>query len=290
MENQEINNLQLEVIKNGDISILMKYWDEFVISFWDYLPRIVIAILVLFIGFFIVKYIERAIAAFFEKTNFDEALERFIQSLIIILLKILIFGLALLVLGAKLGAFAAAFGAMVFAVGMALQGSLSNFAGGVLILFFKPFKIGDYITSEGFSGKVTDIQIFNTILETPDGKKIILPNGQVSNKTIINHTDIKFRRLDLIIGIDYKDDIEKAKEILEKIIKEEKRFVKEKDSKVAVNDLGESAVEILFRAWTTNNDFWSTRYDILEKIKKEFDKNNISFPFPQRDIHVYNEK
>jgi small conductance mechanosensitive channel len=213
------------------------------------LPRIVIAILVLVIGFFVIKYLEKALTALFNKTKFDEALERFIQSFVLILAKIFVFVIALLILGAELGAFAAAFGAMVFAVGMALQGSLSNFAGGVLILFFKPFRIGDYITSGDYSGKVTDIQIFNTILETPDGKKIILPNGPVSNETIVNHTDIKYRRLDLIIGIDYSDNIKKAKKLLTKIAEKEDRIIKDKkDVKIVVNNLGDNAVEILFRA------------------------------------------
>ncbi len=224
-------------------------------NFWSYLPKIIIAILILVIGFFVIKYVEKALTAFFNKTKFDEALERFVQSFIIILLKIFIFVLALLVLGAQLGAFAAAFGAMVFAVGMALQGSLANFAGGVLILFFKPFKLGDYITSEGEAGKVVDIQIFNTILETPDGKKIILPNGQVSNRTIINHTNIKYRRLDLIIGIGYEDDIDLAKKILKEIADADERILNDyKETKVMVSNLGDNAVELTLRGWTKNSD------------------------------------
>ncbi len=220
------------------------------------MPRIVLAIVILFVGFFIIRYLERVLTAFFNRTKFDEALERFIQSLILILAKIFVFVLVLLILGAELGAFAAAFGAVVFAVGMALQGSLSNFAGGVLILFFKPFKIGDYITSDSYSGKVVDIQIFNTILETPDGKKIILPNGPVSNNTIVNHTDIRYRRLDLKIGIGYDDDVKKAKRILERLAKKDERIIQDrKEIRVMVDELGDNAVILLLRAWTLNADY-----------------------------------
>ena len=285
-----MGNIKLENLGGENIGILSKYWNDFTNGFWDYLPKIVIALVILMVGFFVIKYIEKALTAFFNKTKFDEALERFIQSFIIILAKIFVVVVALLVLGAKLGAFAAAFGAMVFAIGMALQGSLSNFAGGILILFFKPFKLGDYITSGDHSGKVTDIQIFNTILKTHDGKKVILANGEVSNNTIVNHTIIKERRLDIVVGIDYSDDIAKAKEILKDIANSDERILENKEKTIVVKELGDNSVNLLFRVWTKNGDHWNTRFDTIEKIKLTFDKEGISFPFPQRDVHLYNEK
>ncbi len=282
----------MESIENavGDLGVLAKYKDDFVNGFWDYLPKIVLAVVILFIGFFIIKYLEKALTIFFKKTKFDEALESFIQSFILILAKIFVVVAALLVLGAKLGAFAAAFGAMVFAIGMALQGSLSNFAGGILILFFKPFRFGDYITAGGHSGQVTDIQIFNTILKTHEGKRVILANGEVSNNTIVNHTNIKERRLDITVGIDYGDDIKKAKEILKKIANSDDRILENKEKTIVVQELGDNSVNLLFRVWTKNGEYWGTRFAMIEKIKLTFDEEGISFPFPQRDVHLYQEK
>jgi small conductance mechanosensitive channel len=202
---------------------------------------------VAFIGFFIIKYVEKALAAFFKKANFDEVLERFVQSFLVIVAKITLLGVVISILGVEASSFVAVFGAMVFAVGMALQGSLSNFAGGVLILIFKPFKLGDFIKTEGESGTVIDMQIFNTILKRSDGVKVILPNGAVSNGTIINSTDIEEKRIDFIIGIGYGDSIKKAREVLEKVAAKDDRILKEKGVHVSVNNLGDNSVDILFR-------------------------------------------
>ncbi len=284
------SKVTIDDLKNIDLNLIQKYYEKYSEKLLEYLPSIATAIVAFLIGLFVIKYIEKALEAFFKRTKFDEALENFIQSFIVLILKLILFVIVIGLLGVKTSSFMAVFGAMVFAIGMALQGSLSNFAGGILLLFFKPFKIGDFIESDGHKGYVINIQIFNTILKTLDGERIILPNGQVSNNTIINFSTINNRRLDLIIGIDYSDDILKAKKVLQKIVDEEKRILKNKEVIIAVSELGDNSVNLLFRSWTTNKDYWDTRHALLEKIKLTFDKEGLSFPFSQRDVHIYNEK
>jgi small conductance mechanosensitive channel len=282
--------MNIEKINDVDVNFLVSYLEKIYLNVWDYVPTVLLAVIVFFVGKHVIKYVNKAIELFFRKADFDEALERFAQSLISISLKIILAIIVVVILGVETSSFVAVFGAMVFAVGMALQGSLSNFAGGVLILFFKPFKIGDYITSGSHSGTVVDIQIFNTILKTPEGVKIILPNGPVSNDTITNSTDIKKRRAEFLIGVSYNDNIKKVKEVLNKIAQDEERILKDEDILVGVKNLGDNAVEILFRFWTNKDDFWDTKYDVLETVKERFDEEGISFPFPQRDVHIFNEK
>ena len=283
-------NDKINELKDFDLTVAEQYLEKLTNASFEYAPKVIGAVVIFFVGRFIIKYINKAVLMFFKRADFDGALESFIQSFISMGLKIALFVIIVMVLGVEGSSFFAAFGAMVFAVGMALQGSLSNFAGGVLILFFKPFRIDDFITSGGHSGTVVDIQIFNTILKTPEGIKIILPNGPVSNDTVINKTDVKNRRVDLPIGISYSDNIQKARSLMEGIAHKDDRILKDEDIMVYVANLGDNAVELNFRFWTKKDDFWTTRCDILEEVKNTFDKENISFPFPQRDIHIYNEK
>ena len=176
-------------------------------------------------------------------------------------------------------------------VGLALQGSLGNFAGGVLILMFKPFKVGDVIDAQGFLGSVTGIQIFNTIIHTPDNKKIIIPNGALSSGPITNYSAEEKRRVDLLFGIGYGDDIKKAKVILSKIIAEDSRIVNDPaEPFIAVKELADSSVNIVVRVWANAGDYWGIYFDMQEKVKLTFDKENISIPFPQRDVHMFQEK
>jgi small conductance mechanosensitive channel len=191
-------------------------------------------------------------------------------------------------LGVQMTSFIAILGAAGLAVGLALQGSLANFAGGVLLLLFKPFKVGDFIEAQGFSGSVNAIQVFNTVLKTPDNKTIIIPNGNLSNGAITNFTAEKNRRVDWTFGIGYSDDIKKAKEILVQLIKSDPRILDEPEAMVALSELGDSSVNFVVRAWVKLEDFWGVYFDIQEKVKLTFDEQGISIPFPQRDVHVYN--
>lgn len=184
----------------------------------------------------------------------------------------------------------AVFGAAGLAIGLALQGSLANFAGGILILSLKPFKAGDFVEVNGQSGAVHAVTIINTVLKTPDNKTIYLPNGAVAGTNIINFTQEVKRRWDKVFGIGYDDDFEKAKKIILDILDADPRVHKDPEPLVRVGNLGDSSVDITVRAWLDTSEYWNVNWDMIEKVKKEFDAQGISIPFPQRDIHVYNEK
>ena len=184
--------------------------------------------------------------------------------------------------------FIAVLGAAGLAVGLALQGSLQNFAGGVLILFFKPYKIGDFVDAAGYMGTVKEIQIFNTILKTPDNKTIIIPNGILSNASLTNFSTEPTRRVDMTFGIGYSDDILKAKSVLESLLKSDNRILNDPAYMIVVSELADSSVNLVVRAWCNSADYWGIYFSMQEKVKLEFDKQGISIPFPQRDVHVYN--
>lgn len=196
---------------------------------------------------------------------------------------------ALATLGVQTTSFIAVIGAAGLAIGFALQGSLSNFAAGVMIIIFRPFKVGDYVEVGGASGTVEAIHIFSTIVNTPDNKKIIIPNSRVSGDTITNYSANDIRRVDLVVGVSYGDDIRKAKQILEKILSEEQRILKDPPFTIGVMELGDSSVNFAVRPWVKTSDYWAVYFDLTERVKTTFDENGISIPFPQRDIHLFQE-
>lgn len=252
-----------------------------------YAPKVLLALVVLFIGLRIIKIAERALNKGMEKANTDASLRKFLSSLLSVLLKVILIISVASMIGIATTSFVAILGAAGLAVGLALQGSLANFAGGVLILFFKPFKVGDFIETQGHLGVVHSIQIFNTILKTPDNKTIIIPNGQVSSGSITNFSAEDKRRVDMVFGIGYQDDIAKAKKILTSLIGEDKRILKEPEPLVVVSELGDSSVNFTVRVWANSGDYWGIFFDMQEKVKLTFDKEGISIPFPQRDVHLY---
>ncbi len=225
-----------------------------------------------------------------EKRNVDASLSPFLKSMINVILKVLLVISVMGMIGIEMTSFIAILGALGLAVGMALSGTLQNFAGGAMILLFKPFKVGDYIDAQGYSGTVKEIQIFNAILTTPDNKTIIIPNGGLSTSSMVNYSTEKTRRVDFTFGIGYSDDIDKAKAVLLDIVKENKLILKKPEIFIAVSELADSSVNFVVRVWVKGADYWTVHFDIIEKVKKAFDKENISIPFPQRDIHIYNEK
>lgn len=251
-----------------------------------YIPKVITALLVLLIGFWIAGKIRKILKKAFEKTEFDPAVETFLESILTFLIKTMIVLAALNLVGIPMASFLAILGAAGLAIGLALQGSLSNFAGGVIILIFKPFKIGDFIEAQGHSGSVKEISIINTTLLTGDNKTVIIPNGKLSNASIVNYSAQKKRRIEWNIGIDYGDDIDQAKALLNDILKAEKRIIKKDGTLVAVSELGDNAVIIKVRAWAKSGDHWSTYLDTLETIKKTFDKEGLNFPFPQSEVHM----
>lgn len=253
-------------------------------------PKVLWALLVLWIGFKIVNMINRGVHKIMDKNNWDPMLESFLSSLISILLKVMVIISAAGIIGVQTSSFVAMLAAAGLAIGMALSGTLQNFAGWVMILMFKPYKIWDYIEAGGYSGSVSQIHIFNTILLTPDKKTIIIPNSDISNSAMTNYSSEPVRRLDMQVGISYSDDIDLAKDTLLELAKADSRVMQDKDITIVVDSLWDSAVIINFRFFLKSSDYWPTKWEMTEKIKKTFDKKGLNFPFPQRDVHTYQAK
>lgn len=246
------------------------------------------ALLTLIVGFWIIGLISKMVKRALDRGRVDESLRRFLVSIVSVLLKVMLLISVASMVGIETTSFVAVIGAAGLAVGLALQGSLANFAGGVLILLFKPYKVGDFIDAQGVLGAVREIQVFNTVLKTGDNKTIIIPNGAISNGIITNFSTEATRRVDMVFGIGYGDDIQKAKDVLRRLIKEDERMFHSPDPVVVVSELADSSVNITVRVWVNSGDYWSVYFDMQEKVKQEFDKEKISIPFPQRDVHMVN--
>ena len=248
-------------------------------------PRVLWAAVTLVVGWWMISIITSIIFRHMHKL--EDTLEMFLKSFIKTSLKIILIITVISMLGVEMTSFIAVLGAAAFAVGMALQGSLGNFAGGVLILFFRPFKVGDFIEAQGNSGTVKAIQIFNTIIRTGDNKTIIIPNGPLSNGNIINYSAEKKRRVDVTFGISYTSDDKKAIKIIETLISKDERIINDPEPFVKVTSLGDSSVNITMRVWCLKEDYWGIHNDFLVSVKANFDKNGIDIPFPTREVHMY---
>ncbi len=249
--------------------------------------KVIAAIIIFIIGRWVAKGITSFIKKLMNKSRTDQTLINFIGHLSYVALMAFVIIAALNQLGIQTASFIAIIGAAGLAIGLALQGSLSNFAAGVLMIIFKPFKSGDYIEGAGVAGTVEEINIFTTQLKTSDNKTIIIPNSKLMGDNITNYTIKGTRRVDMVFGIGYEDDIDKARDIIQGIISQDKRVLKEPKSMVAVSELADSSVNFIVRAWTLTNDYSSFYFDTLEAVKKRFDAEGISIPFPQQDVHVY---
>jgi len=249
--------------------------------------KFILAIVVLIVGLIVIKAITKWAVKMMKRGSVDDSLIPFIRSLISITLKLLLIVSILSMVGIQMTSFIALLGAAGLAVGLALQGTLQNFAGGVIILLFKPYKVDDYITTQGFSGTVKEIQIFSTILTTPDNQTIIIPNSPISVNAITNYSTQDTRRVDFTFGIGYSDDIDKARSVIMKVLNNDERILKEPEPLVKISNLGDSSVDFATRVWVKYGDYWSVFFDTNEKIKKEFDSEGISIPFPQQDVHLY---
>ena len=248
-----------------------------------YLPRLISAILVLVVGLKSQPILNSWLKKFFNSVDYDESLERFLYSLFGLAFKIIIILFSVSIAGLETASIVAALGAAGFAVGLALQGSMSNFASGILILTLKPIKVGEYVEIGNNTGSVNKIEIFNTILLTPDNKTIIIPNSDITNKVLINYSRQGLRRLDLEIGIDYDSDIKKAKDVLTKAVDKHAELVitnEDKSTTIAVSDLAESAVVISVLVWCSSSDYITLKRALLEDIKNDLDKAKIGIPFP----------
>lgn len=249
-----------------------------------------LALVVLFVGMSIAGRVTKGVAKVMETRNIDASLRPFIVSLVGTMLKVLVLLAAASTLGMEVTSFVAILGAAAFAVGMALQGSLANFAGGVLILVFKPFKVGDVISAQGFTGAVKEIQVFNTVLFTPDNQTIILPNGPLSNGAIQNLTKQETRRVDMTFGIGYGDSIDDARRVIYQVLKDCPNIQNPETTDVFIKELAGSSVNFAVRPWTATANYWAVYSYMQENIKKEFDKNGIGIPYQTMDVNVRNLK
>ena len=251
---------------------------------------LLMALAILIIGRQLVKLILRLITVALEKSNVEDTVRIFVTNLLNTLLMILVFIAAINQLGIETTSIIAVLGAAGLAIGLALQGSLANFAAGILIVIYRPYKVADYIEAGNYAGTVKDIQIFSTVLKTPDNKIVVVPNGSIMNGSIVNYSDQDTRRIDLIVSCGYEDDIDKVRSVLEDILKKEKRVLKDPKPQIAVTELADSSVNFIFRPWVKRTDYLPVYYSLLEEVKKRFDKEGISIPYPQSDVHIHNHK
>jgi small conductance mechanosensitive channel len=265
---------------------ITRYWVYFTTVLIEYSPRLISAVIIFVVGWTVIKLIKKLIIRIMVKREMEPTLSKFLADILIWTLKILLFVTVISRLGVENSSFVAIIGAAGLAVGLSLQGSLSNFAGGVLIIMFKPFKVGDFIEAQGVMGTVKQIQIFVTQLSTVDNQVIFVPNGVLSNETIINYTYATTRRADLTVAISYSSNIKRAKEIAMEVMEKHPMVLKDPAPIVLVKDLAESSINLAVRPWAELPDFFEMRSDILEQIKNEFDANGITIPFPQRDINI----
>ena len=272
---------------NFDSAQMGKYYDMAIEMMMGYGPKLILALVTLFIGFRIIKFILRLINNAFEKNNTDESLRPFLSSLVEWLLKIMLFISVASIVGVETTSFVAIIGAAGLAVGLALSGTLSNFAGGVLILIFKPYKVGDLIDAQGYLGVVNEIKIFVTILTTPQNRVVIIPNGPMSNGALTNYSILDKVRVDIMIGISYDASIKDAKNILMNIIASDPKVLKDPAPLVAVAELGDSSVNLHVRPWVKTADYWGVYFDTLEKCKLALDDAGIVIPYPQTDVHLH---
>ena len=252
--------------------------------------KIATALIIFIVGRWIAIAVRKGVHRMMVKRAMDATLIPFVSNLVYVLLLAFVIIAAIAQLGIQTTSFVAIVGAAGLAVGLALQGSLANFAAGVLMIVFRPFKVGDYIEGGGTAGSVEAIKIFVTELKSPDNRAIIVPNATMMGNNIVNYSAKEIRRVDLTAGIGYGDDIDKARRVLEEILSEDARILKDPPPQVAVAELGDSSVNFVVRPWVKTADYWSIYFNVTEQIKKRFDAEGVSIPFPQRDVHLFQEK
>lgn len=252
----------------------------------EYAPKLAGGILVLLIGMWITKIITKAVGNSLERSSIDHSLIPFIRSIINIALKALVVITVMGMIGIEMTSFVAIIGAAGLAIGMALSGTLQNFAGGVIILILKPFKIGDFIEAQGFTGTVKEISIFSTLLNTPDKKLVIIPNGPLSTGAMINYSAEPLRRVDWTFGIAYGDNVDDFKRAMNDFINEDSRILKDPEVFIGLNVLADSSVNFAVRVWVDGPDYWGVFFDMNEKVYKRFADYNLNIPYPQMDLHV----
>lgn len=246
---------------------------------------ILIALVIYFVGRFLIKLVNKLVAGMMERRKMDPTIQSFLKSLVNILMMVLLIITVISALGINTTSFAALLASAGVAVGMALSGNLQNFAGGIMMLLFRPYKVGDYISAQGSEGFVVAIQIFHTIIRTWDNRKIYLPNGAMSSGTITNWSMEEKRRMDFNVGVEYGEDVEKVRKVTLEMLAKDKRILKDPAPKVILINLGESSVDLIVRVWVDNKDYWDVLFTMYEQIYTEYNRQGIGFPFPQLTVH-----
>lgn len=255
----------------------------------EYGPKVILAILTLIIGLWLIKMVVKGSRKAMNKREFDPSLSPFLLAILGAALKIMLVISVIGMVGVEVTSFIAVLGAVGLAIGLALQGTLQNFAGGVVILLLRPFKVGDVIDAKGYLGVVQEIQVFYTIVKTFDKRTIYIPNGSLANSDMTNLSQEPVRRTNWTFGIGYGDDVDQAKAVLKRLIDEDERILQDPEPFIAVESLGDSSVNIVVRAWATAGDLWPVHFDMNEKVYKAFTKEGLNIPFPQMDVHLKKE-
>ena len=274
----------MEALQAADVNKIIEFMQTDGLAFGI---DVVFALLIFFVGRIIIGILVRGMSAAMQKNGVEKTLETFVNNLVRTALLIVVIIAAIGQLGIQTTSFIAIFGAAGLAVGLALQGSLSNFASGVLIVMFRPYKVGDFVEAAGISGSIEQVQILTTIFKTGDNKQVIVPNSQVMNSIITNYSANDTRRIDMVVGVSYDDDLDKVRKTLEEIVAADTRVLDDPAPQIAVSELADSSVNFILRPWCATSDYWSLKFDLTETIKKRFDKESISFPYPQQDVHLY---
>jgi small conductance mechanosensitive channel len=284
MNDETTTATAMEALKGADVNKMVEFMQTDGLAFGIDLA---LALAIFFVGKIMVGFIVRGIGKTMQKNGVEKTLETFVCNLVSMALLIVVVIAAIGQVGIQTTSFIAIFGAAGLAVGLALQGSLSNFASGVLIVLFRPYKVGDFIEAAGIAGAVEQVQILTTILKTGDNKQVIVPNSQIMDSIITNYSANDTRRVDMVVGVSYEDDLDKVRKTLEEIIAADDRVLADPAPKIAVSELADSSVNFIVRPWCASADYWGVMWDMTETIKKRFDKEGISFPFPQQDVHLY---
>ncbi len=262
---------------------------EFTQMLITYAERIFFALVIFIVGRIVIKFLNRLVRRASQRKELDSTLKSFLTSTISTVLNILLILTIASTLGIHMTSFVAVIGAASLAVGLSLQGSLSNFAGGVLILLFRPFNVGDFIEAQGILGSVAEIKILYTVLNTPDNKRVVIPNGNLANSTVTNFSVNPTRRVDLVFGISYDDSIDHAKEVISKLVDEHELILKDPAPIIGVTAHADSSIDFAVRVWCERANFLKVMFGLNEEVKKAFDREGITIPYPQRDVHIYSE-
>ncbi|MGY8796515.1 MAG: mechanosensitive ion channel family protein [Woeseiales bacterium] len=252
--------------------------------------KLLVALIIFYVGRIVAKMLVKGIHKVMRAQEVDQILETFVCNLAYWMVMVFVIIAAISQIGVQTTSFIAVMGAAGLAVGLALQGSLSNFAAGVLIVVFRPYRVGDFVEVAGISGSVVQVQILSTILNTGDNKQIVVPNAQIMNSIITNYSANNTRRVDMIISVSYDDNLDKVRNTLRELVNADSRIMQDPECLIAVAELADSSVNFFVRPWVASSDYWAVKLDLTESIKKRFDQDGISFPFPQQDVHLYKQE